>query len=422
MLSHRINRERGGGRSFVPPFDQRQPRSNLSDASKPEHVNNNNASVNVAAGIYSSDFSKKHEIPIVPLHLKSRLAQVLNSQAAVGDDFDTEQLSDEYRKTFGEDLNPSEYFCSSLLEILSLVPELAKLKVDTKSKTKILVIPTLLCGKEKDAQETAVKTNDAGCIRNDESPDVKVNGFCNDVSSEVHNHNSDLPQHIVDPSDNEEEEGQGQDIEEIKVKVTAVRSPDKIYIINSKQEELNRINEDLKELMEMEEVKWKLSLEEIHRNKKYAAEIESKKWRRVKTLSFRNPLTASVMLIDYGTVVEIPVRSLRKLPESSRKEDSLIVAASLVGIERSSRVWSDEDVSSFKQFINDVTENFDMDLICEVGEVDKTRDTIPVWLKTPAGRNINDEAKKLLGICQDKEEDVDGHGQVTAALKDMCER
>ena len=416
MLSHRINRERGGGRSFVPPFDQRQPRSNLSDASKPEHVNNNNATVNVAAGIYSSDFSKKHEIPIVPLHLKSRLAQVLNSQAAVGDDFDTEQLSDEYRKTFGEDLNPSEYFCSSLLEILSLVPELAKLKIDTKSKKKILVVPTHLCGKEKDTPEATVKTNGAEYVRNDETPDVKVNGFCNDVSSKVHI--SNLPQHIVDPSDNEEDP----DLDEIKVKVTAVRSPDKIYIINSKQEALNRINEDLKELMEMEEVKWKLSLEEIHRNKKYAAEIESKKWRRVKTLSFRNPLTASVMLIDYGTVVEIPVRSLRKLPESSRKEDSLIVAASLVGIERSSRVWSDEEICSFKQFINDVTENFDMDLICEVGEVDNTRDTIPVWLKTPAGRNINDEAKKLLGICQDKEEDVDGHGQVTAALKDMCER
>ena len=416
MLSHRINRERGGGRSFVPPFDQRQPRSNLSDASKPEHVNNNNASVNVATGHYSSYLSKNHEIPIVPLHLKSRLAQVLNSQAAVGDDFDTEQLSDEYRKTFGEDLNPSEYFCSSLLEILSLVPELAKLKVDTKSKTRILVIPTLLCGKEKDTPEATVKTNDAEYVRNNETPDVKVNGFCNGVSSKVHI--SDLPQHIVDPSDNEEEEDP--DLDEIKVKVTAVRSPDKIYIINSKQEALNRINEDLKELMEMEEVKWKLSLEEIHRNKKYAAEIESKKWRRVKTLSFRNPLTASVMLIDYGTVVEIPVRSLRKLPDSSRKEDSLIVAASLVGIERSSRVWSEEEICSFKQFINDVTENFDMDLICEVGEVDNTRDTIPVWLKTPAGRNINDEAKKLLGICQDKEEDVDGPGQVTEALKDMC--
>ena len=414
MLSHRINRERGGGRSFVPPFDQRQPRSNLSDASKPEHVNNNNTTVNVATGHYSSYLSKNHEIPIVPLHLKSRLAQVLNSQAAVGDDFDTGELSDEYRKTFGEDLNPSEYFCSSLLEILSLVPELAKLKVDTKSKTRILVIPTLLCGKEKDTPEATVKTNDAEYVRNDETPDVKVNGFCNDVSSKVHM--SDLPQHIVDPSDNEEDP----DLDEIKVKVTAVRSPDKIYIINSKQEALNRINEDLKELMEMEEVKWKLSLEEIHRNKKYAAEIESKKWRRVKTLSFRNPLTASVMLIDYGTVVEIPVRSLRKLPESSRKEDSLIVAASLVGIERSSRVWSEEEISSFKQFINDVTENFDMDLICEVGEVDKTRDTIPVWLKTPAGRNINDETKKLLGICQDKEEDVDG--QVTAALKDLCEK
>ena len=401
MLSHRINQERGGGRTFAPPCDQRRPLPNLSDASKPEHVNNNNATVHVATSNYSNYLSKNHEIPTVPPHLKNRLAQVLNSQAANGDDFDTKELSDEYRKTFGEDLNPSEYFCSSLLEILSLVPELAKLKVDTKSKRKILVVPTHLCGKEKDAQEAIVKTNDAECIRNDETPDVKVDGFCNGVSSEVHI--SDLPQHIVDPSDNEEEEGP--DVDEIKVKVTAVRSPDKIYIINSKQEALNRINEDLKELMEMDEFKWKLSLEEIHRNKKYAAEVESKKWRRVKTLSFRNPLTASVMLIDYGTVVEIPVRSLRKLPESSRKEDSLIVAASLVGIERSSRVWSDEEICSFKQFINDVTENFNLDLICEVGEIDNTRDTIPVWLKTPAGRNINDEAKKLLGICQDTEED-----------------
>ena len=43
------------------------------------------------------------------------------------------------------------------------------------------MVPTHLGGKEKDVQETIVKTNDAECIHNDETPDpdVRVNGFCN---------------------------------------------------------------------------------------------------------------------------------------------------------------------------------------------------------------------------------------------------
>ena len=306
----------------------------------------------------------------IPKYLKENVKELLDSLPK-DSNVTTDELYRRYNVKFGVMLNVSDFNCSSFVEMLSLVPELVQLTPDKVSRT-VAVLPV-----RKDEEKSKEES-----IGNEGFFETKFQIPSSDSS-------------IVKGED--EEDGHLAQ-ESLKVYITAIRNPSKIYVqfIDSLAE-LEEHNNILDSLMN-EEDKWGIKVEDLEVNKMYSLKYEGR-WFRIKLIAIKNDKisTGSVFFLDYGWIRDCNMRYLKKLPQTMEGE-SFSIPIRLSGIHNFEDKWSKDSIRKLRQILRAATNDLKSSLNIKVDEENCADQdiTVPVWLTTPGGRDLNDEVKRSI--------------------------
>ena len=324
--------------------------------------------------------SQQNQGLIIPEYLKKNLKVLLDSLSA--QNVSTEELYDKYKVQFGEAINVSDFNCSSFIEVLSLLPDLVKLKADKVTRT-VLVIP-VKCNDTNSKKQMAAD----GDLR--EGPCLK----------------SLLPS--SDGSSDSKEGSNGDDSDEtLEVYITEVKNPDMIFVHNrADAADFEDYISIFESLMSAED-KWDINTKELQVNKKYALKMDGS-WYRTKLLSASDSKqVCSVFFLDYGFRRECDKRDLKKLPKTM-KGDPYAIPVRLTGLQNNGKKWSKDTIGLLKQILTSATNGSKVSFICKVDYANIAEDntSIPVRLLTQGGRDINKELRQSIELEKDKEEAV----------------
>jgi len=321
--------------------------------------------------------SQRNQDVNIPEYLKKNLKVLLDSLSS--QNVSTEELYDKYKVQFGETINVSNFNCSSFIEVLSLLPDLVKLEADKVTRT-VLVIPTKGNVTDSEKQMADGDPRDGQCLKNL------------------------LP--ASDDSSDSKEGSNGDDSDEtLEVYITEVKNPDMIFVQN-RADDFEEYVSILESLMSAEN-KWDINPEELQIDKKYALKMDGS-WYRTKLLSVSDSKeVCSVFFLDYGFRRDCNKKDLKKLPKTMNGEPYAIPVR-LTGVQNNGKKWSKDTTSLLKKILTSATNGSKDSLICKVDDANiaKGDTSLPVWLLTPGGRDINQELCRGIQLERDNEDAV----------------
>lgn len=312
----------------------------------------------------------------IPDMLKSRfikLAEMINDCEMTCSD-----LFHHYRIQFDEDVDPWMYGCQGFVQFLSLLPDVFSLETNP-ANGEVLVI-----SKRSPGNQNPTDSNNSYGTLNE---DAKVHA---------------LPKssHTLGESLNGSSSS--------RVLVTAIRSPNKIYVqLVEEQEEFLKLHHTFKGFMEEKGHLLKVDCKDLQVGSVYAAIIDDT-WYRVRFLKFKDSLRVSVTLIDYGIITDCPLMNLKKLPEEL-KIPEMALSLSLAEVGRPAGKLSQDLIKQFKHFLLEVTKNGTEYLYCnpQVPQPESDEESpVAVWLVSKTGVKVNEEVMKMIGDVHDQEKMV----------------